>query len=348
MVQAIEKTTPSQVKVPPHNIEAEQAILAGILINNDSLNQIVDTLFSDDFYREAHMHLFEGMISLYNNNEPVDLITLSQYLTEKDLLEKTGGTDYLASLVDAVSTSAGIRFHGASGRGYAAARFFYAAADLRPRQRQGGGPCARRLHLLGQNNRLLRHIGNDLRPERASGSPADHDEPVDGQPEIGHSFQGKLIENGDTFHYRPGEMGETVYGIYPDEGAFPGFGKELGDECQAIRSDIPFHGDLVQIAEMRITGKHITEPRQGVSSCGYRGHETELPLQGMDAGVQPVLMVVKKRAGCSQQGPCRAGGENAIPDLHRAGTDAGAVLVVGAGHHDRTGGQAELRGGIGR
>jgi replicative DNA helicase len=111
MPQAIEKTTPSRVKVPPHNIEAEQAILAGILINNDSLNQIVDILFSSDFYREAHMHLFEGMVSLYNNNEPVDLITLSQYLAGKDLLEKAGGTDYLASLVDAVSTSAGIRFH---------------------------------------------------------------------------------------------------------------------------------------------------------------------------------------------------------------------------------------------
>ena len=54
MPQAREKTTLSQVKVPPHNIEAEQAILAGILINNDSLNQIVDILFSDDFYRELY------------------------------------------------------------------------------------------------------------------------------------------------------------------------------------------------------------------------------------------------------------------------------------------------------
>ena len=111
MLQPKEKTIPSPVKVPPHNMEAEQAILAGILINNDSMNQIMDLLSAEDFYREAHVHLFEGMVDLYNNNEPIDLITLSQCLTGKNLLEKVGGTDYLASLVDAVSTSAGIQFH---------------------------------------------------------------------------------------------------------------------------------------------------------------------------------------------------------------------------------------------
>ncbi|MBW2305063.1 MAG: replicative DNA helicase [Deltaproteobacteria bacterium] len=110
MPQAKEKALPS-IKVPPHNLEAEQAILAGILINNDALNQVMDILSPEDFYREAHVHLFEGMTALYNNNEPIDLITLSQYLTRKNLLEKSGGIDYLASLVDAVSTSAGILYH---------------------------------------------------------------------------------------------------------------------------------------------------------------------------------------------------------------------------------------------
>ena len=111
MPQTKEKTSPVSLKVPPHNIEAEQAILGGILINNDAMNQIMDILSADAFYREAHKNLFEGMIELYNNNEPIDLITLSQYLTVKDYLEKAGGTDYLTSLVDAVSTSAGITFH---------------------------------------------------------------------------------------------------------------------------------------------------------------------------------------------------------------------------------------------
>ncbi len=111
MQQVKENTAPASIRVPPHNMEAEQSILGGILINNDALNQIMDILTADCFYREAHTHLFHGMVGLYNNNEPIDLITLSQYLTEKNLLDKAGGMDYLTSLADAVSTSAGITYH---------------------------------------------------------------------------------------------------------------------------------------------------------------------------------------------------------------------------------------------
>lgn len=111
MPQSKKKTVTPALKVPPHNLEAEQAILAGVLINNDALNQVMDILSPDDFYRESHTLLFEGMTTLYNNNEPIDLITLSEHLTRGDRLEKAGGVEYLASLVDAVSTSAGILYH---------------------------------------------------------------------------------------------------------------------------------------------------------------------------------------------------------------------------------------------
>ena len=111
MPQLKEKIVTPSIKVPPHSIEAEQAVLAGILINNDALNQVMDLLSGDDFYRETHNLLFEAMVDLYNNNEPIDLITLSHHLREKNLLEKAGGADYLASLVEAVSTSAGINYH---------------------------------------------------------------------------------------------------------------------------------------------------------------------------------------------------------------------------------------------
>ena len=106
-----EDTAHSPYKVPPHNLEAEQAILGSILINNDALNQVVDILSGEDFYREAHAHIFEGMLTLYNKDDPVDLITLPQVLREMDTLEKVGGTDYLASLVEGTSTSAGIMYH---------------------------------------------------------------------------------------------------------------------------------------------------------------------------------------------------------------------------------------------
>jgi len=110
MPQAKEKTIPVPLKVPPHNMEAEQAILGGILINNDAMNQVMDVLSADAFYREAHKNLFEGMIALYNNNEPIDLITLSQHLIENGFMERVS-VDYLASLVDAVSTSAGALYY---------------------------------------------------------------------------------------------------------------------------------------------------------------------------------------------------------------------------------------------
>ena len=111
MNQAKEKAAPSAVKVPPHNMEAEQSILGGVLINNEAMNQIMDILVPECFYREAHALIFQGMVDLYNNNEPIDLITLSQHLTQKNRLDKTGGTEYLTSLVEAISTSAGIEYH---------------------------------------------------------------------------------------------------------------------------------------------------------------------------------------------------------------------------------------------
>jgi replicative DNA helicase len=98
-------------KVPPHNLEAEQAVLGGILINNDAFNQVIDILSDEDFYREAHSLIFAGMLALYNSNDPIDIITLSQVLKEKNVLDKVGGTDYLASLAESISTSAGIKFH---------------------------------------------------------------------------------------------------------------------------------------------------------------------------------------------------------------------------------------------
>ncbi|MDY6973094.1 MAG: replicative DNA helicase [Thermodesulfobacteriota bacterium] len=111
MHQAKEKASPSYLKVPPHNLDAEQAVLGGILINNDAINQVMDILSPDDFYREANISLFEGMVELYDHGEPIDIITLSQILTKKAILGKVGGAAYLAALVEAISTSAGILYH---------------------------------------------------------------------------------------------------------------------------------------------------------------------------------------------------------------------------------------------
>ncbi len=100
-----------QLKVPPHSIEAEQAVLGGILINNEAINSVLDIITPEDFYKESHSAIYEAMVDLYNQDEPIDIITVSQCLAAKKRLDTVGGTEYLTSLVESVSTSAGIVYH---------------------------------------------------------------------------------------------------------------------------------------------------------------------------------------------------------------------------------------------
>ncbi len=99
-------------KVPPQNLEAEQAVLGAILIDNDAFHQILEILSGEDFYREAHRKIFASMVDLYNRNEPVDLITLTEALTQKKRLDDIGGPAYLSSLVDAIPTASNVLHYG--------------------------------------------------------------------------------------------------------------------------------------------------------------------------------------------------------------------------------------------
>jgi replicative DNA helicase len=98
-------------KLPPHNVEAEQSILGGVLFENDALNTIIEFLEDGDFYREAHQKIFKCMIALSEKNEPLDLITLTNELKKKKELEEIGGSSYLAGLVESVPTAANIVYY---------------------------------------------------------------------------------------------------------------------------------------------------------------------------------------------------------------------------------------------
>ena len=95
-------------KVPPQNLEAESSVLGGILLDNDAINVVLEILRPEDFYRESHRKIFRAMIELLDRSEPVDLITLSEFLKGRNELEAVGGTSYLASLADFVPTAANI------------------------------------------------------------------------------------------------------------------------------------------------------------------------------------------------------------------------------------------------
>ncbi len=101
----------SSHKLPPQNIEAEQSVLGGILIENEAVNKVMEILTADDFYRDAHSRIFNALISLSERDEPADLITLTNELRKIDQLDSIGGASYLASLIDSVPTAANIEYY---------------------------------------------------------------------------------------------------------------------------------------------------------------------------------------------------------------------------------------------
>lgn len=98
-------------KIPPHSLEGEQSVLGAMLLDKDAIVVASEVLREDDFYKEAHTEIFEAVIELYNRNEPVDLVTLSEELKKRGTLEAVGGSIYLADLSDAVSTTANIKYY---------------------------------------------------------------------------------------------------------------------------------------------------------------------------------------------------------------------------------------------
>ncbi|NJN52614.1 MAG: replicative DNA helicase [Gammaproteobacteria bacterium] len=90
----------AQLKVPPHSVEAEQAVLGGLMLNNDAWFNVADVIAVKDFYRTQHQIIFEVLAALANANEPLDVLTLSEALTSRALLDKAGGIAYLAELAE--------------------------------------------------------------------------------------------------------------------------------------------------------------------------------------------------------------------------------------------------------
>ena len=93
---------PSLQRIPPHNLEAEESLISGILIDNSTLLDILEILSPEDFYKTVHQKIFSAIVDLFRKNEPVDLVTLANILKEQNKLEEIGGAAYLAEIVDTV------------------------------------------------------------------------------------------------------------------------------------------------------------------------------------------------------------------------------------------------------
>ncbi|MDX2499387.1 MAG: replicative DNA helicase [Deltaproteobacteria bacterium] len=86
--------------LPPQNVEAEESIISAILIDNNTLLDVIEILAPQDFYRTAHQKIFAAIVDLFDKTEPIDLVTLANRLKEKGQLEEIGSASYLARLVD--------------------------------------------------------------------------------------------------------------------------------------------------------------------------------------------------------------------------------------------------------
>lgn len=98
-------------RVPPQNIEAEQAVLGAMLIDKEAIAKATEVLSADNFYREAHRVIFSAMLELYNKNEAVDMVTVTEILKRDNKLEDIGGIAYITSLANVVLTAANVKYH---------------------------------------------------------------------------------------------------------------------------------------------------------------------------------------------------------------------------------------------
>ncbi|MGI6685510.1 MAG: replicative DNA helicase [Bacillota bacterium] len=93
-------------RVPPQNVDAEQALLGALMLDKEALFSVVEHVRTSDFYKEAHRIIFDCLLTLNDRNEPVDLVTLVEELRQRGDLEKVGGISYVASLANSVPTAA--------------------------------------------------------------------------------------------------------------------------------------------------------------------------------------------------------------------------------------------------
>ncbi len=99
------------LQTPPHDNDAEQMVLGAVLIENDSLNKIVEILSPDDFYKESHRRIFSVMLDMFKRGEAIDLITLTEAIRGKAGIESAGDASYLSYLVSLVPTAANVQSH---------------------------------------------------------------------------------------------------------------------------------------------------------------------------------------------------------------------------------------------
>ncbi len=95
----------SSLKIPPQDIEAEKSLLGSLMLDKEAITKIADILRREDLYKTNHQHIYQAMEDLFTAGEPIDLISVSSKLKERNQLENIGGNTYLTELINTVPTA---------------------------------------------------------------------------------------------------------------------------------------------------------------------------------------------------------------------------------------------------
>ena len=99
-------------RIPPHNDDAERSVLGAIMIDKDAVVAVAEFLRPEHFYKEINGMIYEAILALFEEREPIDLVTLTDKLKKKKAYKKIGGVAYLTGLVNAVPTAANVEHYG--------------------------------------------------------------------------------------------------------------------------------------------------------------------------------------------------------------------------------------------
>ena len=98
-------------RIMPHSIEAEQSVIGSMITNKDAIVTASEIITGDDFYQQQYGIVFEAMVELYNENKPVDLVTLQNRLKELDVPPEISSMEFVGELVAAVPTSVNVKYY---------------------------------------------------------------------------------------------------------------------------------------------------------------------------------------------------------------------------------------------
>ena len=111
MTSVAERPTTRALPTAPHSTEAEESVLGAVLLSADAANIALEKLHGEDFYKPAHQQIFEAIQGLFDANEPIDAVTVSEVLRRNGSLERMGGVEFLTRLLDTVPTTSNIEYY---------------------------------------------------------------------------------------------------------------------------------------------------------------------------------------------------------------------------------------------